>query len=102
MEMDFYKERLSEMDIEVVTPEKQEREYIHTAIMEELLKEQFLPETKRGFISIMDNLKAKGAEGIILGCTEIPLLLKQNDYDLPLFSTLEIHAEAIADFALNG
>ena len=80
MEMDFYKERLAGMEIEVVTPEKKEREFIHTAIMEELLKEQFLPETRKAFITIMDKLKAKGAEGVILGCTEIPLLIKQDDY----------------------
>lgn len=102
MELDFYKERLAKMEIDVVTPEKQEREFIHTAIMEELLKEQFLPETRKEFIAIMDGLKAKGAEGMILGCTEIPLLIKQPDYDLPLFSTLEIHAEAIANFALSN
>jgi aspartate racemase len=100
MEMDFYKKRLTKMDIDVVTPKKEDREFIHRSIMEELLKEQFLPETRKGFISIMNELRTKGAEGIILGCTEIPLLIKQSDYDLPLFSTLEIHAEAIADFAL--
>ena len=101
MEMDFYKERLAKMGIKVITPDKQEREFIHKAIMEELLIEQFLPETRKGFLNIMDALKAKGAEGIILGCTEIPLLLKQSDYDLHLFNTLEIHAEAIASFALS-
>jgi len=85
MEMDFYKEYLRKMDIKVITPEKNEREFIHSAIMNELLKEIFLPETKTGFIAIMDKLKAQGAEGIILGCTEIPLLIKQEDYTLPLF-----------------
>lgn len=101
MELDFYKNRLAQMGIEVIMPEKKERDFIHTSIMEELLKEQFLQETKAGFIAIMDELKNRGAEGIILGCTEIPLLVKQNDYDLPLFSTLEIHAEAIANFAIK-
>jgi len=99
--MDFYKQRLAKMGIEVITPAKPDRAFIHTSIMEELLKEKFLPETKAGFISIMDKLKIKGAEGMILGCTEIPLLIKQDDYDLPLFSTLEIHAGAIVDFALS-
>ena len=101
MEMDFYKKRLSDMNIEVLTPEKKEQEFIHSAIMNELLKEQFLPETRKKFISIMNNLRTRGAKGIILGCTEIPLLINQADYDLPLFSTLEIHAEAIADFAIS-
>lgn len=102
MELDFYKKRLAKMGINVIIPEKKDRNFIHRSIMEELLKEKFLPETKAGFISIMDKLKNNGAEGIILGCTEIPLLIKQKDYDLPLFSTLEIHAEAIAGFALKS
>ncbi len=101
MELDFYKKRLAKMEIEVITPEKDERDFIQTSIMEELLKEKFLPETQAGFISIMKNLESKGAEGMILGCTEIPLLIKQKDFHLPVFSTLEIHAEAIARFALE-
>ena len=100
MEMDFYKNRLNNRSIEVIAPDKPDRDFIHHSIMNELLKEVFLPETKAGFIGIMDKLRKKGAEGIILGCTEIPLLIKQNDYDLPIFSTLEIHAEEIANFAL--
>ncbi|MEN8115815.1 MAG: amino acid racemase [Bacteroidota bacterium] len=101
MEMDFYKLRLAKMGVEVVTPEKTDREFIHNSIMNELLHEIFLPETKARFITILDRLKEQGAEGFILGCTEIPLLIKKNDYDLPLFSTLEIHADAIAEFALS-
>ncbi len=102
MELDFYKKRLELQGIEVITPEKEDREFIHSAIMNELLKEIFLPKTKAGFIRIMDKLKESGAQGMILGCTEIPLLIKQNDYALPLFSTLEIHAEAIAKFAITN
>lgn len=102
MEMDFYKNRLGKMGIEVITPIKKDRDFIHDSIMTELLKEKFFSKTKSGFISIMNDLKDKGAEGIILGCTEIPLLIKQDDFDLPLFSTLEIHAEAIAGFAINA
>ena len=101
MELDFYKKRLSKLGIEVITPDKPEREFIHYSIMHELLKDNFNEETKMGFISIMNKLKEQGAEGMILGCTEIPLLIKQNDFDLPLFSTLEIHVEAIVDFALQ-
>ena len=101
MEMDFYKKRLAKRGIEVITPEKPDREFIHNSIMNELLKEMFLPETKAGFISIMNKLKDQGAEGMILGCTEIPLLINQNDYSLPLFSTLEIHAETIAEAVIT-
>lgn len=101
MEMDFYKQRLAKMGIEVITPKKPDREFIHTSIMEELLKEKFLPGTKAGFISILEKLKANGAEGMVLGCTEIPLLVNQNDFDMPLFSTLEVHAKAISEFAVS-
>ena len=63
-------------------------------------RELFLPETKQLFISIMDKLIHKGAQGIILGCTEIPLLIRQADYPFPLFDTTFIHASAAVDFAL--
>ena len=69
--------------------------------MDELLKEQFKPETKKKFLSIISELQVKGADGIVLGCTEIPLLIKQQDTNLPVFNTLEIHAKAAVDFALG-
>lgn len=100
MEMDFYQNRLSKMGIKTITPDKTDREYIHSAIMNELLKDQFLSETKAEFINIMKRLRICGAEGIILGCTEIPLLIQSSDFELPIFNTLQIHADAIAEFAL--
>ena len=102
MEMDFYQNRLAGMGIETITPQKSDREYIHSAIMNELLKEQFLNETRAEFINIMKRMEINGAEGIILGCTEIPLLIKESDFHLPIFNTLEIHAKAIAEFSLNN
>ena len=101
MELDFYKKRLAEQNIEVIVPQKPEREFIHYSIINELLKEIFLPETKTGFLAIMNKLAEKGAEGMILGCTEIPLLINQDDFEQPLLSTLELHAKAIADFAIT-
>ncbi|WP_372648635.1 aspartate/glutamate racemase family protein [Draconibacterium sp.] len=101
MELDFYKTRLAKHNIEVIVPEKPERNFIHSSIMNELLKEIFLPETKTSFLAIMNKLAEKGAEGIILGCTEIPLLISQVDFEQPLFSTLELHAKAIAEFATS-
>ncbi len=74
--------------------------FIHDAIMNELLKEVYKKETKERFLSIINDLEAKGAEGIVLGCTEIPLLIKQEGVKLPLFNTLEIHAAAVVDYAL--
>ncbi|WP_319480524.1 amino acid racemase [uncultured Draconibacterium sp.] len=102
MELDFYKTRLAKHNIEVIVPEKQEREFIHNSIMNELLKEIFLPETKNGFLAIMNKLAEKGAEGMILGCTEIPLLISQDEFKEPLFSTLELHAKAIAEYATTN
>jgi len=101
MEMDFYTKKLKESDIEPLVPLKADREFIHNAIMNELLKEEFKEETKAKFLSIINDLVDQGAQGIVLGCTEIPLLIKQKDTPLPVFNTLEIHAKAAVDFALS-
>lgn len=101
MEMDFYTKKLKESGIESLVPPKADREYIHNAIMNELLKEEFKEETKAKFLSIIGDLENHGAQGIVLGCTEIPLLIKQKDTHLTVFNTLEIHAKAAVDFALG-
>lgn len=99
MEMDFYKKKLGDASIDTVVPEKPEREFIHSAIMDELLKEILKAETRERFLNIINDLERRGAEGIVLGCTEIPMLIKQEDVHLPIFNTLEIHAKAAVDFA---
>jgi len=101
MEMDFYKKRLSEASINTIVPEKSERLFIHNTIMNELLKERYTTESKKRFLEIIIDLEQKGAQGIVLGCTEIPLLIKQADTHLPVFNTLEIHAKATVDFAVK-
>jgi len=101
MEMDFYTRRLSSAGIDSLVPEKPERLFIHNTIMNELLREIFKPEAKKRFLETINNLEQKGAQGIVLGCTEIPLLIKQEDTHLPVFNTLEIHAQAAVDFALS-
>ncbi len=101
MEMDFYKKRFNQFGIETLVPEKQDRDFIHAAIMNELLKEQFKADTKNRFLKIIDELENRKAEGIVLGCTEIPLLINQDDVELPVFNTLEIHAKAAVEFALS-
>jgi aspartate racemase len=101
MEMDFYTKRLKEAGIESLVPAKPGREFIHNAIMNELLKENYKKETKDRFLSIINDLEALGAEGIVLGCTEIPLLIKQEDIRLPVFNTLEIHAGAIVEYSIR-
>lgn len=101
MEMDFYTKRLKEAGIESLVPEKPDRDFIHDAIMNELLIENFKKETKERFLLIINDLEVRGAEGIVLGCTEIPLLIKQDDVKLPLINTLEIHAAAVVDYAVG-
>lgn len=101
MEMDFYTKRLKDKGIESIVPDKQGRDFIHNAIMIELLKEVFKKETKEKFLIIINELQTRGAQGIVLGCTEIPLLIKQSDTNLLVFNTLEIHAKAAVDYALG-
>jgi len=101
MEMDFYTKRLSQSGIESLVPSKPERGFIHNVIMNELIKEEFKQESKLKFLKIISDLENSGAQGIVLGCTEIPLLIKQEDVSLPIFNTLEIHAKAAVDFALS-
>jgi aspartate racemase len=102
MEMGFYKKKLNEANIQVLIPGAEEREFIHHTITHELLREVFKKESKTRFLEIMNQLHSRGAQAIILGCTEIPLLVKQQDTELPLFDTLSIHALAAVDFALSG
>lgn len=102
MERGFYKNRLTEKhNLSVYLPNKQERDYINNAIYNEFAKGKFLDSTKKRFLDIIQNLEADGVEGIILGCTEIPLIIKQKDVDLPLFDTLKIHLSSAAKFALD-
>jgi len=101
MEMYFYTKRLSQSGIDSLVPEKPDREFIHNAIMNELLKEEFKEKTKAKFLNIISDLESLGAQAIVLGCTEIPLLIKQKDTHLPLINTLEIHAKAAVEFALS-
>lgn len=101
MEMDFYTSVLKRHNIKTIIPSKTEREFIHDCIFNELAKDIFTESSKNRFIEIIRQLKLDEAEGIILGCTEIPLLIEQHHVEIPLFNTLEIHSEAIVDFALN-
>jgi len=102
MEGDFYLKKLEEKyNISVIGPQKDDRDYIHTAIYTEFAQNKFFDKTKQKFLIIIERLKNRGAEGIILGCTEIPLLIKPEDSELPLFDTLKIHLNAAADFLLS-
>jgi len=102
MEMDFYKNKLQEYGLEVLIPEKQEtRDYIQHTVKEELGVGFINSETKTNYISIAENLISSGAECIILGCTEIPLLISQDDFTIPVFDTTKIHCEAIVKYIVS-
>ena len=102
MERDFFPRKLKEDGIEVVIPDGPDRMFIGRTIENELLKGIFEPSSRSRFVEIFETLRRRGAEGIILGCTEIPLLIRQSDTDLPLFDTLVLHSMAAVDFALGG
>ncbi len=101
MEEKFYKGRLVEKhELDVIIPTADERNTVHRVIYDELCKGEINESSKAKFIDIINHLVEHGAEGIILGCTEIGLLVKQDDSRVPLFDTTKIHAEAAVDFAL--
>jgi aspartate racemase len=101
MQMPFYKNRLKEKHgIDVTIPEEEDINKMQDIIVKELLQGIFKPESKSYYLSVMEKMIQKGAECIILGCTDIPLLLNQSDTDIILLDTLEIHAKAAAEFAL--
>jgi len=101
MELDFFTGKLSSRGITAIIPDAADRAYINAAIYNEMGRDLFLPETKAIFLNIMSVLQQNGAQGIILGCTEIPLLIKQSDFELPLFDTTFLHASAAVEFALE-
>lgn len=102
MEQDFYIGRLRDKyGINVLTPDQSERSIIHKAIYSELCLGIINDNSKASFLKIIDNLKQKGAEAVILGCTEIALLVQQQHTDVPLYDTTEIHAKSAVKFALE-
>jgi len=98
MERDFYKGRLKTHGIETLIPVAADRDFIQQTIFQELFQHDFRAESRKRFLNIIDDLYQKGAEAAVLGCTEIPLLVKQKDTSIPLFDTLTIHAHAIVNF----
>lgn len=97
----FYQERLSQFDINTLVPNSDQQEVVHKIIVEELVRGQFLEKSKNRYIEISEDLISRGAEGIILGCTEIPLLVKKEDLDIQLLDTAIIHSEAALKASMN-
>ena len=101
MERPFFRDQLTDQNIEVLIPDDKDREFIHYTIFEELGRNLLKPETKQFYLDVMHKLAGQGAEGIIMGCTEIPMLIKQDDIAIPLFDTAQIHSDAAVEFALS-
>ena len=102
MELDFFKDKLIDNGIEAIIPESEDdKDFIHNTIFEELGKGLVTPETKKRYLEIANELIKRGAEGIILGCTEIPLVILPGDLNVPIFDTAIIHSKAAVDFQLS-
>ena len=99
---DFYKAKMErDYGIKILVPDEEDIEFIHHVIYEELDFSIFSPESSKRFVEIIEKMRSSGAEGVILGCTEIPLLVKQEQTDIPLFDTTTLLAEAAVREALN-
>jgi len=103
MEKDLYKKILNEkFGIEIIIPDDEERNTVHRIIYEELVHGEIKDESRDIYKEIIGNLQKNGAEGVILGCTEIPLLISDSDVDIPVFNTTRLHAEKAVMWALNN
>ncbi len=101
MEKTFYQDALAQKGITVLTPDAGDREYVNGVIYDELVAGQIRDESRAGFVAIIERLAKRGAEGVILGCTEIPLLVSEADAGISLFDTTTIHAETALNYALR-
>ncbi len=102
MEKPFYKARLQQnFGIDVIVPDEAERQLVHDVIYQELCLGQIKPESKQAYLAVIEKLEQQGAQAIILGCTEIGLLVAQQDTRLPLIDTVSEHVKAAVEFALS-
>ena len=96
----FYHQALEQCGIATVTPDAADQEIVHDIIYKELVQNMFTDASREIFLGIIEKLRLQGVQGVILGCTEIPLLIRQGNVDLPLFNTTAIHCEAAVGFAV--
>lgn len=101
MEQDFYKDKLKKYGIDTLIPNESQRKIVHNIIYEELCLGEIRDSSRESIKNIISYLGDNGAQGIVLGCTELPLLIKQDDSHIPIFNTTVIHAEAAVDFSLK-
>lgn len=101
MELDFYRDKLAERGVQAIIPDAEDRETVHRIIFEELVTGVFREPSRIEYLRIMTDLQAQGAEGMVLGCTEIPLLVTEKHTDIPLLDTTALHAIAAVNLALK-
>ena len=101
MEQDFYRGRLESHGLQVIVPPAAERERVHAVIYEELVQGELRSSSREEYLDIIDRMSMNGARGVIAGCTEIELLISEDDVTIPFFPTTQIHARAAVDFALG-
>ncbi len=103
MEKDFYTKTLeNDFDLEVLIPDTSGKQMVHDIIYNELVKGQFTSTSKKAIIEIIEELQNKGAEGVILGCTELPILISKTDVIIPTFDTGKIHAYEAVEWSLKN
>ena len=102
MEQDFYRNRLEQQHgLSTLIPGEEERKVVHDIIFRELSRGIISEASRDAYKSVIRNLQARGAEGVILGCTEIPLLIRPEDYPMPLFDTTALHAAAAVEWSIG-
>jgi aspartate racemase len=97
----FFRDRLSLSGVEVLVPEVGDQDRMNEVIYKELCAGQVLPRSRRMFLDVIERLRSNGAQGVVLGCTEIPLLVQPQDCPLPLFNTTLLHAEKALQYAVQ-
>ncbi|MFT8452236.1 MAG: aspartate/glutamate racemase family protein [Zymomonas mobilis] len=100
MEHGFYTDRMKNQGLDVITPEDEDRGFVHDVIFDELCQGEVKESSRQGYLKIIEKARSEGVDSVILGCTEIPLLIKQDMLDLPCYDSTQIHAEAAVKFAL--
>jgi len=101
MEDDFYVGGLAKHGLKVLVPDKADRNVVHEVIFNELIKGDVLDSSKAKYVEIIEKMENAGAQGVVLGCTEIPMLVQSEDVNIPIFDTTVIHATAALKYALN-
>lgn len=101
MQQDFYKHGLAQYQIEAIVPDKETQQEVHRIIFQELCVGHISPQSKQYYLNVIEQLISQGAKGVILGCTEIGLLIQQDDVNIPVFDTATLHAKMAVDFILR-